>query len=72
MFKTLKWARACVVRRAWNEQEGCMTWGGSFTHQPEALGAVQKIIKNIDSQKDIQNWILSNRCAFLLANLVYL
>jgi hypothetical protein len=47
----------------WNEQEGCMTWGGSFTHQPEALGAVQKIIKNIDSQKDIQNWILSNRCA---------
>ncbi|ELR13568.1 SH3 domain containing protein [Acanthamoeba castellanii str. Neff] len=42
-------------------EEGCMTWGGSFTHQPEALGAVQKIIKNIDSQKDIQNWILSNR-----------
>jgi hypothetical protein len=42
-----------------------MTWGGSFTHQPEALGAVQKIIKNIDSQKDIQNWILSNRCACL-------
>lgn len=42
-------------------EEGCLTWGGSFTHQPEALGAVQKIIRNIDEQKDLQNWVMGNK-----------